>query len=86
MNIRLICASAAAALGLTVSSSSFARVVVAYAPAAVVYVPPRPVYYAPPVVVAAPPRPVPVVVPVYSTVWVRPAGVVYAQPVVVVPR
>ena len=108
MIIRYICASAAAAFGFACSSSSFARVVVAYAPATLVYVPPRPAYYyvpaprpyATPVVLRAA---VPVVVPplaprplpLYQTVVVPPqtkyaivpaAHVVYAQPVIVVPR
>lgn len=67
VKIRFVCASAAAALGFACSSSSFARVVVAYAPATVVYFPPRPAYYyAPPsayIVPVAPPVVVPVAVP-----------------------
>ncbi|SOE60744.1 hypothetical protein SAMN05414139_01779 [Burkholderia sp. D7] len=79
MNIRLISASAATALGLMLSTGVEARTFVVYAGPAVVYVPPpRPVYYTVPVrsayVVAVPapaPRPV-VYVPAP-----RPAPVVY---------
>jgi hypothetical protein len=49
VKVRFVFASAAAALGFACSSSSFARVMVAYAPVTVVYFPPRPAcYYAPP--------------------------------------
>ena len=72
MNIRLISASAATALGLMISTGVEARTFVVYAGPPVVYVPPpRPVYYAVPVqpryvavVPAAPVVAVPVSVPV----------------------
>jgi hypothetical protein len=101
MNIRLISASAATALGLMLSTGAEARTFVVYAGPAVVYVPPpRPVYYAVPVqpryvavVPAAPVVAVPVPAPkpvVYVSVQgsyaaVPAANVRYAQPVVVVP-
>lgn len=117
MKIRFVCASAAAAFGFACSSSAFSRVVVAYAPLAVVLTAPRPVYYygppprpayyyAPPpytvptvpvvlpvpVAVAAPaPKPLPmyttVVVPAPKNYGLVPAAnVMYAQPVIAVPR
>lgn len=117
MKIRFVCASAAAAFGFACSSSAFSRVVVAYAPAAVVVAEPRPVYYyGPPVrpayyytppppytvpvvlpvpVAVAVPPPVPKPLPVYTTVvvpaptnygLVPAANVMYAQPVIAVPR
>jgi hypothetical protein len=118
VKIRFVCASAAAAFGFACSSSAFSRVVVAYAPAAVVVAAPRPVYYygpparpayyymSPPPVYTVPvvlpvpvavavPAPVPKPLPMYTTVvvpastnygWVSAANVMYAQPVVVVPR
>lgn len=109
VKIRFVCASAAAALGFACSSSSFARVVVAYAPVTVVYFPPRPAYYyAPPpayIVRAVPTVVVPVVATVPALPAVKPAPyrtvvvatpihyavapaqrVVYAQPVMAVPR
>jgi hypothetical protein len=126
VKIRFVCASAAAAFGFACSSSAFARVVVAYAPTAVVVAGPRPVYYygmpvrpadyyapppyAVPVVLPVPvpvpvavaaavpppvPPPVPKPLPVYTTVvvpaptnygLVPAANVMYAQPVIAVPR
>jgi hypothetical protein len=101
MNIRLISASAATALGLMLSTGAEARTFVVYGGPPVVYVPPpRPVYYAVPAqpryvtvmravpVVAVPvpaPRPV-VYVPVqHSYAAVPVAYVRYAQPVTMVP-
>ena len=82
MDIRLISASAATALGLMISTGVEARTLVVYAGPAVVYVPPpRPVYYAVPVQhrYVAVVRPAPVVaVPV-------PAAVPAPKPVVYVP-
>ncbi|CAH2801767.1 MAG: hypothetical protein CBARDCOR_5927 [uncultured Caballeronia sp.] len=101
MNIRLISASAATALGLMLSTGAEARTFFVYAGPAVVYVPPpRPVYYAVPVRstyvtvvpaarVVAVPMPVPapkVYVPVQVRYAAVPAATVsYAQPVVAVP-
>jgi len=101
MNIRLINASAATALGLMLSTGAEARTFVVYAGPAVVYVPPpRPVYYTVPVqpryVAMAPAAPV-VVVPVPASrpvvyvpvqggyAAVPVANVSYAQPVAMVP-
>jgi hypothetical protein len=83
MNIRLISASAAAALGLALSTGAEARTIVVYAVPAVVYAPPpRPVYYAVPVqpTYVTVVRPAPVVVAPAPTVYVpapKPAPVVY---------
>jgi hypothetical protein len=82
MNIRLMSASAAAAIGLVLSTGADARTVVIYAGPAVVYVPPRPVYYTVPVqpTYVAVAQPVSVFVP-------KPAPAVYvsaAKPVPVV--
>ncbi|CAN7406981.1 hypothetical protein LJR029_006854 [Caballeronia sp. LjRoot29] len=101
MNIRLISASAATALGLLLSTGAEARTFVVYGGPAVVYVPPpRPVYYAVPVqpgyvavvsaapVVAVPvPAPKPVVyVPVQRSYAAVPvANVRYVQPVTMDP-
>jgi hypothetical protein len=80
MNIRLISASAATALGLMLSTGAEARTFVVYAGPAVVYVPPpRPVYYAIPVQ----PRYV-AVVPAAAVVAV-PVPVPAPKPVVYVP-
>jgi len=81
MNIRLISASAATALGLMLTTGAEARTFVVYAGPGVVYVPPpRPVYYSVPVqpryvavVPVSKPKPV-VYVPAP-----RPAPVVYVQ-------
>jgi hypothetical protein len=82
VKIRFVCASAAAAFGFACSSSAFSRVVVAYAPAAVVVAEPRPVYYyGPPV-----PKPLPVYTAPTNYGPMPAANVMYAQPVVVVPR
>jgi len=89
MNIRLIGASAAAALGLVFSSGAEARTVVVYGAPAVIYAPPpRPVYYAVPLqptyVTVVAPAPV-VVVPAPKpapTVYVpapKPAPMVYVS-------
>jgi len=101
MNIRLISASAATALGFMLCAGAEARTFVVYAGPAVVYVPPpRPVYYsvqvqrryvavvpAAPVVAVRMPAPKPVVyVPVQGGYAAVPvANVSYAQPVAVVP-
>lgn len=87
MNIRLISASAATALGLMLSTGAEARTFVVYAGPGVVYVPPpRPVYYSVPVqprYVAAVPAARVVAVPLATpkpVVYVpapRPAPVVY---------
>jgi hypothetical protein len=64
MNIRLISASAAAALGLALSSGAEARTIVVYGAPPVIYAPPpRPVYYTVPVstYVTVVPAPAPVV-------------------------
>jgi hypothetical protein len=99
MNIRLVSASAATALGLMLSTGAEARTFVIYAGPAVVYVPPpRPVYYTVPVQptyvkvvpeapVVAVPAPAPnVYVPVQVGYAAVPAAnVSYAQPVVTLP-
>ena len=88
MNIRLMSASAAAAIGLVLSTGAQARTFVVYAGPAVVYVPPRPVYYTVPmqptyvtVVPAAPVVPVSVLAtssaPAVYVPAPKPAPVVY---------
>ena len=86
MNVRYVCASAAAALGFACSSTSFARVLVSYVPTTVVYFPPRPAHsYVPPlahIVPVVPPVmgpvevPVKVTAPVPSDAVAKPARVV----------
>ena len=88
MNIRLISASAATALGLMLTTGAEAGTFVVYRGPGVVYAPPRPVYYSVPVqprYVAVVPAARVVVVPVSKpkpVVYVpapRPAPVVYVQ-------
>ena len=58
MNIRLISASAATALGLMISTGAEARTLVVYAGPAVVYVPPPKAVYVAPAAVYVAPQPV----------------------------
>lgn len=80
MTIRLACASTFTALGLACSSTAFARMVV-YMPVPVIYAPPRTVYRQMPV------NPVLVTAPPPTNYAALPAStVIYAQPLIAVPR
>jgi hypothetical protein len=65
VKIRFVCASAAAVFGFACSSNTFARG--AYAPATVVYFPPRPAYYYVPPPAYIVPVITPVIIPVPVT-------------------
>jgi hypothetical protein len=79
MNIRLISASAAAALGFVLSTGAEARTVVVYGAPAVIYAPPpRPVYYTVPVATYVTVMPAPAPVVVVSAP--KPAPTVYLPP------
>jgi hypothetical protein len=62
VKIRFVCASAAAVFGFACSSNTFAKG--AYAPATVVYFPPRPAYYYIPPPAYIVPVIAPVIIPV----------------------